>query len=184
VRILLVQPTTYYPDGRPLRSKTRWLVGITLPYLAGLTPQGIQVDLVDDRLKDIPYHRTYDLVGITATCATATRAYEIAREFRRRRVPVVMGGFHATLAPEECRQHADALVLGEAEEAWPRLLRDFQAGRLQELYRAEKLSDLQNLPVPRYDLLDLKRFGVELTEQYILQPEKSVTAVAGIEPIG
>ena len=78
MRILLVQPTTKYPDLQPLRSKTRWLVGITLPYLAGLTPKGIQVDLVDDRLSPIPYHREYDLVGITATCATAERAFEIA----------------------------------------------------------------------------------------------------------
>ena len=71
-----------------------------------------------------------------------------------------MGGFHATLAPAECQEHADALVLGEAEEAWPRLLRDFQAGRLQPRYQAEHLSDLKNLPVPRYDLLDLKRYKV------------------------
>jgi radical SAM superfamily enzyme YgiQ (UPF0313 family) len=69
-----------------------------------------------------------------------------------------MGGFHATLAPDECQQHANALVLGEAEEAWPRLLRDFQAGRLQPRYQAPRLSDLKNLPVPRYDLLDLKRY--------------------------
>jgi radical SAM superfamily enzyme YgiQ (UPF0313 family) len=71
-----------------------------------------------------------------------------------------MGGFHATLAPDECQAHADALVLGEAEEVWPRLLRDFQAGQLQPRYRADKFSDLQNLPVPRYDLLDLKRYKV------------------------
>jgi len=86
MRILLVQPTTRYPDQRLLRSRTRWLVGITLPYLAGLTPKGIHVDLVDDRLSPIPYNRQYDLVGITATCATAQRAFEIAGEFRRRGV--------------------------------------------------------------------------------------------------
>ena len=69
-----------------------------------------------------------------------------------------MGGFHATLAPEECQQHADALVLGEAETAWPHLLRDFQAGCLQPRYQAQELSPLVNLPVPRYDLLNLKRY--------------------------
>jgi radical SAM superfamily enzyme YgiQ (UPF0313 family) len=90
----------------------------------------------------------------------APRAFQLAAGFRRRGTPVVMGGFHATLAPEECQAHADALVIGEAEEAWPRLLRDFQAGRLQPRYQAEKLSDLKNLPVPRYDLLDLKRYKV------------------------
>src|SRR4030042_735203 len=110
MRILLIQPTTYYPDKRPLRSKTRWLVGITLPYLAGLTPKGIQVDLVDDRLSPIPYQRHYDLVGITATCATSPRAYEIAQEFRKRDVPVVMGGFHVSLHPEAAMEHCDAGV--------------------------------------------------------------------------
>ena len=94
MRILLVQPTTKYPDRKVLRSRKRWLLGITLPYLAGLTPREVMVDLADDRLVEIPYHRQYDLVGITSTCATAERAYEIAVEFRRRRVPVVMGGFH------------------------------------------------------------------------------------------
>ena len=83
MRILLVQPTTRYNDKKMLRSRTRWLVGITLPYLAGLTPKGIHVDLVDDRLSPIPYNRQYDLVGITATCATAQRAFEISGEFRK-----------------------------------------------------------------------------------------------------
>ena len=110
MRILLVQPTTKYPNLKPLRSKTRWLVGITLPYLAGLTPKGIQVDLADDRLAPIPYHMDYDLVGITATCATAERAYEIAAEFRQRGRLVVMGGFHVSLHPEEAMEHCDAVV--------------------------------------------------------------------------
>jgi hypothetical protein len=83
VRILLVQPTTYYPGKKALRSKTRWLLGLTLPYLAGLTPKHITVELADDRLGPIPLDRRYDLVGITTTCATAERGFEIAREFRR-----------------------------------------------------------------------------------------------------
>src|SRR3989339_1478820 len=99
MRILLVQPTTKSPTLKPLRSKTRWLVGITLPYLAGLTPKGIQVDLADDRLKPIPYQGDYDLVGITTTCATAERAYEIAAEFRRRGRLGVVGGVPVSLGP-------------------------------------------------------------------------------------
>jgi hypothetical protein len=68
MRILLIQPTTKYPDRKPLRSKTSWLVGITLPYLAGLTPKDIRVDLVDDRLSPIPYQREYDLVDHRHLC--------------------------------------------------------------------------------------------------------------------
>ncbi len=111
-------------------------------------------------LEEITFREDCDLVGLSFMSHQAPRAFQLAAGFRRRGIPVVMGGFHATLAPEECQEHADALVLGEAEEAWPRLLRDFQAGRLQPRYQAEKLSDLKNLPVPRYDLLDLKRYKV------------------------
>jgi radical SAM superfamily enzyme YgiQ (UPF0313 family) len=162
MRILLVQPTTCYPDGRPLRSKTRWLLGITLPYLAGLTPRGIQVDLADDRLGPIPYHRSYDLVGITATCATSIRAYEIAQEFRREGVPVVMGGFHPTLHPEEALEHCDGVVVGEAESVWAQVLEDVRVKRLKERYQAEAFHDLKGLPRPRLELMDYRRYRVKI----------------------
>jgi radical SAM superfamily enzyme YgiQ (UPF0313 family) len=162
MRILLVQPTTRYPDGRLLRSKTRWLVGITLPYLAALTPKGIQVDLVDDRLSPIPYQRPYDLVGITATCATAERAYEIAAEFRGRGIPVVMGGFHVTLHPEEALEHCDAVVVGEAEAVWPQVLEDARVKRLQPRYQASEFHDLVGLPRPRLELVDYRRYRVKI----------------------
>ena len=117
-----------------------------MPYLAGLTPRHITVELADDRLGPIPYARRYDLVGITATCATAERGYEIAREFRRRQVPVVMGGFHVTLHPEEALEHCDAVVVGEAESVWEQVLEDAGRKRLQRLYRAEDFHDLAGLP--------------------------------------
>lgn len=162
MRILLVQPTTKYPDKKPLRSRTRWLVGMTLPYLAGLTPKGIQVELADDRLGPIPYERRYDLVGITATCATSERAYEIAGEFRRRQVPVVMGGFHITLHPEEALKHCDAIVVGEAESVWPQVLEDARHRRLQERYQAADFHPLSGLPRPRLELIDYRRYRVKI----------------------
>jgi radical SAM superfamily enzyme YgiQ (UPF0313 family) len=133
-------------------------LGMTLPYVAALTPPGINVQIKDDLLEEITFREDCDLVGLSFMSHQASRAYQLAAGFRRRGIPVVMDGFHATLAPEECQEHANALVLGEAEESWPRLLRDFQAGRLQPRYQAKGLSDLKNLPVPRYDLLNLKRY--------------------------
>jgi radical SAM superfamily enzyme YgiQ (UPF0313 family) len=130
---------------------------MTLPYVAALTPKDVDVEIKDDLLEDITFQEECDLVGISFMSHQAPRAYQIAAGFRRRGIPVVMGGFHATLAPDECQEHADALVLGEAETAWPALVRDFQAGRLQPRYQSE-LSNLKNLPVPRYDLLNLKRY--------------------------
>jgi radical SAM superfamily enzyme YgiQ (UPF0313 family) len=162
MRILLVQPTTKYPDRRVLRSRTRWLVGMTLPYLAGLTPRSIMVDLADDRLMEIPYHRQYDLVGITCTCATSERAYEIAAEFRRRGTLVVMGGFHVTLHPEEALEHCDAVVVGEAESVWEQVLEDARVKRLQPRYQAADFHDLVGLPRPRLELLDFQRYRVRI----------------------
>jgi radical SAM superfamily enzyme YgiQ (UPF0313 family) len=160
MKVLLIQPTGFRENGRLDRRKGRWLLGLTLPYVAALTPPDIRVEIKDDMLEDINFQEDCDLVGLTCMSHQAPRAYQLAAGFRRRGIPVVMGGFHATLAPDECGEHADALVLGEAEETWPRLLRDFQAGRLQSRYQAERLSDLKNLPVPRYDLLDLQRYKV------------------------
>ena len=149
MKVLLIQSSRYWANGRLDRRKSRWLLGLTLPYLAALTPRDIQVEIKDDMLEEITFREDCDLVGITSMTHQASRAYEIAAGFRRRGIPVVMGGWHATMAPEECLEYADSLVLGEAEEAWPQLLRDFQAGRLQPRYKAEKLSDLKNLPFPR-----------------------------------
>jgi radical SAM superfamily enzyme YgiQ (UPF0313 family) len=160
MKVLLIQSSRYWANGRLDRRKSRWLLGMTLPYVAALTPKDIQVAIKDDMLEEITFREDCDLVGLSFMSHQSARAYDLAAGFRRRGIPVVMGGFHATLAPEECQEHADALVLGEAEESWPRLLRNFQAGRLQPRYQAEKLSDLKNLPCPRYDLLDLKRYQI------------------------
>jgi radical SAM superfamily enzyme YgiQ (UPF0313 family) len=157
MRILLIQPSRFR-GGRLDRRRRRWLLGMTLPYVAALTPPDIRVEIKDDLLEEITFKEEADLVALTCMSHQAPRAYQLAAGFRRRGIPVVMGGFHATLAPEECQEHADALVLGEAEEAWPRLLEDFRTGSLKPRYQGSKLSNLKNLPVPRYDLLDLKRY--------------------------
>lgn len=160
MKVLLVQPSRHESDGSVYKARTRWLLGMTLPYVAALSPPGVDVTIKDDLYEDIPFGDRFDLVGLTCMSHQASRAYEIADEFRRRGVPVVIGGFHATLAPDEALEHADSVVIGEAETVWPQLLRDLAAGAIKRSYRAEKLSDLKALPTPRYDLLDLKRYRI------------------------
>jgi radical SAM superfamily enzyme YgiQ (UPF0313 family) len=160
MRVLLVQPSRLQGDGSVYRNKTRWLLGMTLPYLAALTPPGIEVAIKDDLYEDITFDEPCDLVGLTCMSHQASRAYQIADEFRRRGKSVVLGGFHATLAPEEALRHADAVVVGEAEGVWPRVLEDAAARRLQGIYRSTKLSDLKGLPTPRYELIDLRRYRI------------------------
>jgi radical SAM superfamily enzyme YgiQ (UPF0313 family) len=113
--------------------------------IAGLTPPGVEIKFYDDRMERIPYDEPTDLVGISVETYTAKRAYQIASEYRRRGVPVVMGGFHATLCPEEVSQYADAVVVGEAETLWETVLKDAERKTLQPYYRAESRPSLARM---------------------------------------
>ena len=125
--------------------------------LASLTPDHWDVVLWDDRMEDIPFDEPTDLVAISVETYTARRAYQIATEYRRRGVPVVMGGFHATLVPDEVKRYAEAVVIGESEETFPRLLADFEAGNLQRVYKAERRPDLSYI-MPDRSVFDGKRY--------------------------
>jgi radical SAM superfamily enzyme YgiQ (UPF0313 family) len=160
MKVLLVQPSRIQPDGTVYKHRTRWLLGMTLPYVAALTPPGIDVAIRDDLYEEIDFDEPCDLVGLTCMSHQASRAYQIADAFRRRGRSVVIGGFHATLAPDEALQHADAVVIGEAEGVWGRVVEDAAAHRLQGRYQSATLSDLKGLPTPRYDLLDLRRYRI------------------------
>ena len=94
------------------------------PRIAGLTPTDVEVRFYDDRMETIPFDEPTDLVAISVETYTAKRAYQIASEYRQRGVPVVMGGFHATLCPDEVARYAEAVVVGEAEALWPRVIDD------------------------------------------------------------
>lgn len=130
---------------------------LTMAALAGLTPDGVKISFYDDRLESVPYDAPTDLIGISVQTFTAKRAYEIAAEYRRRNVPVVLGGFHVTAVPDEAAPHADALVVGQAEDSWPRLLDDARAGRLHRIYRTERRPSLQGLRYRR-DIFNGKRY--------------------------
>jgi radical SAM superfamily enzyme YgiQ (UPF0313 family) len=102
--------------------------------LKSLTPPGFEITFFDDRIEDIDYDHPTDLVAISVGTFTARQSYRIAATYRARNIPVVMGGYHATLMSEEARQHADAVVVGSAENTWPQLLNDFLQGNLQPFY--------------------------------------------------
>ncbi|MGA2253993.1 MAG: radical SAM protein, partial [Thermoguttaceae bacterium] len=109
---------------------------LQLGVLAALTPPDIEVVMYDDRMEPIPYDEPIDLAGITVETYTARRAYEIAMEFRKRGVPVILGGVHPTLIPEEAAGHADSLYLGDAEFLWGQVIDDCRRRRLIPIYRA------------------------------------------------
>jgi radical SAM superfamily enzyme YgiQ (UPF0313 family) len=129
------------------------LAPLTFPVLAALTPEDIEIDVIEERLRPVPFEADYDLVGLTFVTAFAPHSYSIADKFRERGVPVVLGGPHVTVRPEEALGHADAVVVGEAEKVWGRLIADFRRGKLERVYRAEDLVDMKEFPRPRLDVV-------------------------------
>ena len=160
MKILLVRPSYYLPDGRVHKARRPYLISGTLPLLAALVPPDVEVEIVEEIVQDINFDGDHDLVGITSMINTVSRAYDIADEFRRRGKTVVMGGVHVSATYQEALEHCDAVVIGEAEQSWPRLIEDFRRGRMQRIYRSPGWSDLSKLPVPRYDLLPFKKFPI------------------------
>lgn len=136
---------------------------LTATTLAALIPDNLnaQVTIADESVSPIPLQEHYDLVGVSVLTGTSTRAYQIADYFRKKGAKVILGGVHVTLLPEEARQHADAIVIGFAEQAWPQLLKDITRGELKPIYQQEAI-DLSRLAVPRRELQ--KKFGYSVPD--------------------
>jgi radical SAM superfamily enzyme YgiQ (UPF0313 family) len=158
MRIYLISPTHYNPDGSLHKTTRYWTSGITLPYLKALTPPGHDVSFVDELFYDVDLDRDCDLVGITAMGPQITRAYDLADHFRSRGRRVVLGGTWVTLTAEESLKHADAVVAGEAEGVWPQLLADFCEGRSHGIYRSNSWHSLRDLPRIDYTTLPLLKY--------------------------
>ena len=144
MRIELVCPAA--EDSVRLRS-------LALATLAGLTPDDVDLSIRDDTVKRIDPHADIDgradLAAITVSTKTALRAYELAAAYRRNGVKVVLGGIHPTAVPDEALEHADAVVLGEAEGLWECLVADARAGRLERVYRHDTPPDFRTPPRAR-----------------------------------
>jgi len=149
MKLELIAPAT---NKNRRKQKKTIIPPLSLAMVAALTPPDIEVSLTDENVTVIDFQKETDLVGITVLTITAKRAYEIADTFRARGVKVVLGGIHPSMLPEEASQHADAVVIGEAEGIWPNLIEDFKTNNLQRVYRQLGRPSLLNLPIPRRDL--------------------------------
>ncbi|WP_277058878.1 B12-binding domain-containing radical SAM protein [Trichlorobacter lovleyi] len=160
-RLLLVYPATH---------KLGWVKRFQLPSLslkqvAAATPPEWEVLLADEVQEEIDFEGDYDLVGITAMTHQAVRAYRIADRFRARGVPVVLGGIHPTVLPDEAIKHADSVVLGEAEPVWATLLYDLRQGQLQPFYQVLPEGDRLSIPWSRHDFLAPRKYLTTRTLQ-------------------
>jgi radical SAM superfamily enzyme YgiQ (UPF0313 family) len=161
VRIALISPKgpLYRHRGGIFKKSLRY-APLTLTTLASLIPSDLDasVQLIDEGIQGIDLNLEADLIGITVITGTANRSYELAAHFRSRGIPVVLGGPHVTLVPDDAQPHATSLVVGYAEETWPLLLHDFTAGRLRPRYVQRPDLSLANLPFPRRDLLPARHY--------------------------
>lgn len=152
-RLYLVSPSHHLADGRLVKTTRYWTSGLTMPALKALTPKDWTVDIVDELIADVDLDHPADVVGIGAMGPQIARAYDLADAFRARGKKVVLGGPWVSLAPHErSLAHADAIVVGEAERVWPRVLSDLLAGKSAGVYRSQDFVNLgRTLTKPKDD---------------------------------
>ncbi len=151
-KILLINPIIKYRKGFSVGRGTQAPLGLGI--IAALTPEEFEVEILDEVHDDFEL-KNADLVGLTSFTFNIPRAYEIASMYREKGVPVVLGGIHASMMPDEALQYVDAVVIGEAESVWNILLSDFLNKKLKQKYYGEYL-DMSNSPHPRLDLFSSK----------------------------
>jgi len=163
MKLTLIHPSIgRRPNQRYIRT---WQMEPLPPALiAGLTPKHVDIRFYDDRMEAIPYDQDTDLVAMSIETYTAKRVYQIASEFRKRNIPVVIGGFHASLCPDEVAQYAEAVIIGEAEQLWPELIDDFQHGQLKKFYRSDNRPQLGGIHYDRSIFADKRYLSIGLLE--------------------
>jgi len=150
MKVLIIQPR--HRSNVKLYRKA-YMSQLTLPVLASQIPEGHDIQIIDENVKDIDFGIKADVVCITAMTPAASRAYEIADEFRKRGVKILMGGVHVSSMPEEAIEYADSIVIGESEGLFPVIFEDLKNGGLKQIYRLENKPMLDELPFPRHDLM-------------------------------
>lgn len=129
--------------------KTKQMEPLTIATLAGLTPEWVDISFFDDRIEDVDFSINTDCVAITVQTFMAKRAYQIADHFRKRGIPVILGGFHPTIEYEEALEHADSIVVGQAEKIWKQVCEDIRDGKLKKRYKGELETDLSSFIADR-----------------------------------
>ena len=156
-KLLLIQSTPYDQKKQPIKKKKLYFVGLGLPLIAALTPEDWEVEIIMETIEDIPFDTEADLIGIGGMGHAIVRSIDIAKQFKTLGKTVVMGGYMVSLMPEEASKYCDAVLVGDAEDIWQEVLRDYEKGQLKSIYE-KKLLQLSP-PSPRFDLILNKAIG-------------------------
>jgi radical SAM superfamily enzyme YgiQ (UPF0313 family) len=155
MRILFVYPAPL-ENGKPVKYKKAYMPPLIFAFINRLTPDHHSIIFINELVEDIDYSILYDFVAISAMTIQAERAYQIADKFRARDINVVIGGIHATVLPQEAKQHADAVAIGEADNIWEQILNDCEHNRLKDFYQDTEFPDLQKLIIPKWNNINLR----------------------------
>ena len=135
-----------------------------LATVAAITPTHYEIEIVDEEIEEITYDTDCDMVGITGYTLHAERMFEIAAEFRKRGILTIGGGPYCTGHPEECRDHFDVLICGEAEYIWPKFLADYESGKHDKLYVESNKIKMTDSPIPRWDMVSLESYSGSMVQ--------------------
>lgn len=152
MKILLISPTKDEDPTRKIEKTIRFPM-ISLLYIAALTENRHDVRIIEEEDQKVDYNTACDLVGITCMTGTASRAYKLADEFRKRGKKVVLGGIHPTVLPQESILHCDSVIIGEAEPVWAEMLEDAERESMKPFYYGNITHNLNDYPLPRRDLM-------------------------------
>ena len=136
------------------------LMPLFLPTIAAATPKDFEIQIIDEKIEEINFDDKVDIVGIGAMTSTINRAYEISDEYRKRGVKVAIGGIHASMMYEEAAQHADSVIIGEADFLWREAMEDFKNGGLKKYYSYSEYPNIEEIPTPRNDLIKTERYVI------------------------
>jgi len=164
-KVLLIQPSQYLISGELVKQRKLYLPGLVFPLLAAMAPGNWDVEVKLEVIENVNFDTDADIVGIGAMGHSIFRAFDLAREFKKKGKIVFMGGYMPSMVPDLALQFVDSIVIGDAEISFPKLLSDFgKSGCLERIYN-NPVEDLNNLPLPRYELLTEKCIGDMLPVQ-------------------
>ena len=158
-KILLIQPSPYDKNHKPIKKNKLYFVGLAMPLLAAMMPEDWEAEIVLEVIEDIPFDTDAELIGISTMGHGVIRSIDIARKFREMGKTVILGGYMASIMADEALKHCDSVVVGDAELVWNELLKDYDEGRLKKIYKDNLESGFFSTPMPRFDLIINKRIG-------------------------
>ena len=157
MKILFIQPTPYYDKDKLIKKRRLYFVGLAPAIFASIIPDDIEFEVCWETIENVNFCTDADLIAISGMGHAILRSIDIAKEFKRRGKTVVMGGYMASLIPNEIKQYCDSVIIGDGEISFPKMIDDFKNGTLQEFYK-EPLVKL-TYPLPKYEILTKKKIG-------------------------